>query len=179
MSCLTPGPALVMTRMVPGIPPRRGEPIPAPAWPLTINCWLSASHQMVALRASNSSLVRYSWARSQILGGSVTWASQSKVAKSLVMGAKVCTGMLYLLLQIALSVFEPTRRHRHCVMAREDGVNGRHIRLGNDPTQRSEVLLHLGGLTTAHQRYADHGITRSPAQRELRQGLAIFGRQSF
>src|SRR5712691_10454988 len=97
MSCLTPGPALVITRIVPGIPPRRGEPMPAQALPLTINCWLSASHQMVALRASNSSLVRYSWARSQILGGSVTWASQSKVAKSLVMGANVCTGMLYLL----------------------------------------------------------------------------------
>src|SRR5215467_16208298 len=97
MSCLTPGPALVMTRMVPGIPPRRGEPMPAPALPLTISCWLSASHQIVALRASNSSLVRYAWACSQILGGSVTWASQSKVAKSLVMGANVCTGMLYLL----------------------------------------------------------------------------------
>src|SRR5215831_13256260 len=97
MSCLTPGPALVITRIVPGIPPRRGEPMPAPALPLTINCWLAASHQMVALRASNSSLVRYTWARSQILGGSVTWASQSKVAKSLVMGANVCTGMLYLL----------------------------------------------------------------------------------
>src|SRR5919108_5999783 len=139
MSCLTPGPALVMTRMVPGIPPRRGEPMPAPALPLTINCWLSASHQIVALRAANSSLVRYAWARSQILGGSVTWASQSKVAKSLVMGANVCTGMLYLLsiwpythtsglaprcsplryeeqlVAGALSVFEPTRR-RYRVM---------------------------------------------------------------
>jgi hypothetical protein len=31
------------------------------------------------------------------LGGSVTWASQSKVAKSLVMGANFCTGILYLL----------------------------------------------------------------------------------
>src|SRR5712691_3374128 len=97
MSCLTPGPALVMTRMVPGIPPRRGEPMPAPALPLTMSCWLSVSHQIVALRASNSSLVRYAWARSQILGGSVTWASQSKVAKSLVIGANCCTGMLYLL----------------------------------------------------------------------------------
>src|SRR5215475_1791298 len=159
MSCLTPGPALVMTRMVPGIPPRRGEPIPAPAWPLTINCWLSASHQMVAFRASNSSPVRYSWARSQILGGSVTCASQSKVAKSLVMGANVCTGMLYLLSKMMLSVFEPTRWQRHRVMTGKDGVNGSHICPGNGPAQGPEVLLHLSGLTTAHQRHADHGIT--------------------
>src|SRR5262249_29936590 len=179
MSCLTPGPALVMTRMVPGIPPRREEPMPAPALPLTINCWLAASHQIMALMASNSSLVKYSGARSQIWGGSERGESQSKVAKSLVMGATVCTGMLYLLSQMALSVFEPTRRHRHRVMAREDGVNGRHIRPGNGPTQRPEVLLHLGGLATTHQCHADHGITRSPAQRELRQGLVIFGRQGF
>src|SRR5262245_3963816 len=106
MSCLTPGPALVMTRMVPGIPPRRGEPMPAPALPLTINCWLSVSHQIVALRASNSSLVKYSWARSQILGGSVTWASQSKVAKSLVMGANVCTGMLSLLSKLLCTHYD-------------------------------------------------------------------------
>src|SRR5262245_15352594 len=143
MSCLTPGPALVMTRMVPGIPPRRGEPMPAPALPLTINCWLSASHQMVALRASNSSLVRYAWARSQILGGSVTWASQSKVAKSLVMGANVCTGMLSLLLlcTMAFIVFKPARRHRHRIMAGKDGVDGRHICRGDGPAQRPEVLL--------------------------------------
>src|ERR671925_1005739 len=140
MSCLTPGPALVMTRMVPGMPPRRGEPMPAPALPLTMSCWLSASHQIVALRASNSSLIRYAWARSQILGGSVTWASQSKVAKSLVMGANVCTGMLYLLSKMVLSVFEPTRRHRHRVMARKDGVNSGHIGLGNGPAQCPEVL---------------------------------------
>src|SRR5919202_1253692 len=176
MSCLTPGPALVMTRIVLGIPPRRGEPMPAPALPLTMSCWLSASHQIVALRAANSSSVRYSWARSQILGGSVTWASQSKVAKSLVMGANVCTGMLSLLSKMALSVFEPARRHCHRAMAGKDGVNGRHIRPGNGPAQRPEVLLHLGGLTTAHQRHADYGMTQGPAQGKLRQGLVIFGR---
>src|SRR6266704_3984370 len=109
MSCLTPGPAFVMTRIVPGIPPRRGEPMPAPALPLTINCWVSASHQIVALRASNSSLVRYSEARSQILGGSVTWASQSKVAKSLVIGANVCTGMLSLLSQLLYTHYDIKR----------------------------------------------------------------------
>src|SRR5262245_61055723 len=118
MSCLTPGPALVMTRMVPGTPPRRGEPIPAPALPLTTNCWLSASHQIVALRASNSSGVRYAWARSQILGGSVTWASQSKVAKSLVMGANVCTGMLCFLSTCAsdLAGERVVQRHLGCAV---------------------------------------------------------------
>ena len=88
MSCLTPGPALVMTRIVPGIPPLRGEPSPTPARPLTIKRRLSASHQIVCFNASSSSRVRNSCARSQISGGSVTCASQSKVAKSLVIGTK-------------------------------------------------------------------------------------------
>jgi hypothetical protein len=78
-----------MTRIVPGMPPLRGEPSPTPARPLTINRRLSASHQIVCFNASSSSRVRKSLARSQISGGSVTWASQSKIAKSLVIGAKV------------------------------------------------------------------------------------------
>ena len=72
MSCLTPGPALVMTRTVPGMPPVRGEPRPIPARPLTISSRLSASHQIVCFSASSSSRVRNSCARSQINGGSVT-----------------------------------------------------------------------------------------------------------
>src|SRR5215470_5533973 len=100
MSCLRPGPATVVTRITPGAPPIFWTPAPAPTLPLTSNCWVAGSHQHVALRASNSSVVRYAWARSHILGGSVMWASQSKVAKSLVMGANVWTGMLYLLSQL-------------------------------------------------------------------------------
>src|SRR5215831_7241353 len=93
MSCLTPGPAFVITRIVPGTPPLRGEPSPTPARPLTISRRLSASHQIVRFNASSSSRVRKSWARSQISGGSVTCASQSKVAKSFFIGAKRWTGI--------------------------------------------------------------------------------------
>src|SRR5205814_4499720 len=98
MSCLRPGPARVRTLTIPGVPPMRWDPRPAPALPLTMSCLVSASNHMVVLRASSSSLVSQSLARSQIQGGSVTWASQSKVGKSLVIGANFCTGMLHLLL---------------------------------------------------------------------------------
>src|SRR5207247_6918008 len=98
MSCLRPGPARVRTLTIPGVPPMRWDPRPAPALPLTINCLVSASNHMVVLRAASSSLVSQSLARSHIQGGSVTWASQSKVGKSLVIGANFCTGMLHLLL---------------------------------------------------------------------------------
>ena len=70
--------------------------MPTPALPLTISCLLSESNQIVVLSACNSSSERYSWARSQITGGSVTCASQSKVAKSLVIGSNRCTGMGHL-----------------------------------------------------------------------------------
>ena len=73
--------------MRPRRPPISWEPMPDPGTPFTISCLLSASNHMVVLRASSSSLVSQSLARSQIQGGSVTWASQSKVGKSLVMGA--------------------------------------------------------------------------------------------
>src|SRR4051794_8283165 len=63
-----------------------------------MSCLVSASNHMVVLRASSSSLVSQSLARSHIQGGSVTWASQSKVGKSLVMGANCCMGILGLLL---------------------------------------------------------------------------------
>src|SRR5215472_14663640 len=82
-----------MTRIVPGIPPLRGEPRPTPARPLTIKSRLSASHQIVRFSASSSSRVRNSCARSQISGGSVTCASQSNVAKSLVIAGNICTGI--------------------------------------------------------------------------------------
>src|SRR5215813_3780331 len=62
-----------------------------------MSCLVSASYHMVVLRASSSSLVSQSLACSQIQGGSVTWASQSNVGKSFVIGANCCTGMLHLL----------------------------------------------------------------------------------
>ena len=70
--------------------------MPTPALPLTMSCLLSESNQIVVLSACSSSSERYSWARSQMTGGSVTWASQSKVAKSLVIGSNRCTGMAHL-----------------------------------------------------------------------------------
>ena len=101
MSCFTPGPALLITRIVPGMPPRRGEPMPTPALPSTISCWVSLSHQIVARSASISSRVRNSLARSQISGGSVTCASQSNVGKSLVIGSKVWIGMATLRVSVS------------------------------------------------------------------------------
>jgi hypothetical protein len=71
---------------------------------LTISNRPSASHQIVRFSASSSSRVRKSLARSQISGGSVTCASQSNVAKSLLIGAKRWTGMLCLLGNDAASV---------------------------------------------------------------------------
>src|SRR5262252_4014914 len=68
-----------------------------------MSCLVSASNHMVVFRASISSLVSQSLARSQIQGGSVTWASQSKVGKSLVMGANCCKGMLHLLLCLSIT----------------------------------------------------------------------------
>ena len=61
-----------------------------------MSCSLSESNQIVVLSACSSSSDRCSWARSQMTGGSVTWASQSKVAKSLVIGSNRCTGMGHL-----------------------------------------------------------------------------------
>src|SRR5712692_1622904 len=97
MLCLRPGPAEVRILTTAGVPPIRWEPRPAPAWPLTMSCLVSASNHMVVLRASSSSVVSQSFARSQIQGGSVTWASQSKVRKSLVIGANFWMGMRHLL----------------------------------------------------------------------------------
>src|SRR5262245_30666114 len=105
MLCLRPGPADVRTLTTPGVPPIRWEPRPAPPWPLTISCLVSASNRMVVLRASSSSVLSQSFACSQIQGGSVTWASQSKVGKSFVMGANCCTGMLHLLRVVLLWLY--------------------------------------------------------------------------
>ena len=73
---------------MPGVPPTRCAPMPELARPLTTSERASASYQIDAFRASTSSWLSHSLARSQIHGGSATWASQSKVGKRLVMGAK-------------------------------------------------------------------------------------------
>jgi hypothetical protein len=62
--------------------PTARVPSPTPARPLTINRRLSSSHQIVCFNASSSS-ARQEILSAQISGGSVTCASQSKVAKSL------------------------------------------------------------------------------------------------
>ena len=183
MSCLTPGPALVMTRIVPGMPPLARRADADPARPLTINCRLSASHQIVRFRASNSSRVRNSWARSQISGGSVTCASQSKVAKSLVIGANVEPAWCFLLDRVATgfrrrisppaSPAAPSR-----LVAGEDGVDLGHVR-GRDRDQPSAPRFppprRGGGTRPAPVLTA--GWLERPAQRELRQTLAVLGGQ--
>src|SRR6266849_2348455 len=83
------------------------------------------------------------------------------------------------MLSSSLFVFEPALRHRHRAMAGKDRVDRGHVVRGYVPAQCPEVFLNLGGLAEAHQRRADHWIARGPAQRELRQCLAILGRQSF
>ena len=93
MSCLRPGPASESTFTMPGVPPTRCAPMPAPARPFTTSWRVSASYQMDVFKASYSSGASHSLARSQIHGGSATWASQSKVGKLLVIGANFWTGM--------------------------------------------------------------------------------------
>ena len=100
MSCLSPGPARERIFTTPGVPPIRCEPRPVPAWPLTISCLVSWSNHIVVLSASSSSFVSQSLACSQIQGGSVTCASQSKVGKSLVIGANFWVGIRSLLWDI-------------------------------------------------------------------------------
>src|SRR5262245_23006415 len=78
--------------------------MPAPAWPLIMSCLVSASNHIVVLRASSSSLLSQSLARSHIQAGSVTWASQSKVGKSFVIGANFWIGMLFLLCLVRIRV---------------------------------------------------------------------------
>src|SRR5262245_57675026 len=64
---------------------------------------------------------------------------------------------------VALIVFEPARWYRHRTVAGETGVNGCHIRFGNGPAQRPQVLFHLRRLAAAHQGHTDDGITCGPA----------------
>src|SRR5215470_4897570 len=80
-----------------------------------MSCLVSASNHMVVLRASSSSLVSQSLARSHIQGGSVTWASQSKVGKSFVMGANCWMGILGLLwgIQMVAKQYSESIRHKH------------------------------------------------------------------
>src|SRR5215475_4485984 len=181
MSCFTPGPALLITRIVPGMPPRLGEPIPTPALPSTINCWVSLSHQIVARSASISSRVRNSLARSQMSGGSVTCASQSKVGKSLVIGSKVWIGMGCSLSASGgrLVVLQPALRLRDGVVSREDGVDLSQL-LGRElPSEGAEILLDLLRPAEAHERGRDRLVADSPGERELRQGLAMAGRDAL
>ena len=83
--------------MVPGPVFGIGEKLFTSAFPLISNWFVSAWYHIVDFRASSSSLVRWSAAWAQIFAGSTTWASQSKVGKSLVIGLNLWTGKVDLL----------------------------------------------------------------------------------
>ena len=70
MSCFRPGPASRTMSIKPGPVFGVGEKLLTSALPLTSNCFDSTSYHIVDFRASSSSLVRLSAARSQILAGS-------------------------------------------------------------------------------------------------------------
>src|SRR5208282_5190324 len=170
MSCLRPGPASERTFTIPALPPICCDPIPVFAWPLTTSCLLAGSNQMLLFSASNSSVVSQSFARSQSHGGSVTCASQSKVGKFLVIGANFWTGIAP---PPRLFGFQPRVRHRVHAVAREDRIDLLHVGVRYRPSDRAHVVLHFALVAASDQRRADDGIRERPAQRELRQRLAV------
>src|SRR5712691_3477819 len=117
--------------------------------------------RVVSLRAKRSNLVQE---RARL------WPRDCFVASLLAMTAN-CPGHPL--------IFKPARRHRHAAMPGQDSVDLRHIGGGNGPAESSEVLCHLGRLTKANQRCADHRVAQGPAQCELRQSLAVFRREAL
>src|SRR6266403_2610332 len=76
-------------------------------------------------------------------------------------------------------VFEPTRRHGHCTVTRENCVDLGHVVVADLPAERAQVLGHLSGCTKTDQCGADDRVAQRPAQRKLRQALAVFYRQAL
>src|SRR5437764_10769496 len=76
-------------------------------------------------------------------------------------------------------IFKPARRHGNAAMPGENSVNLRHIDIGDGPAERSQVLCHLGRFAKADERRAYNRTAQGPAQRELRQSLAVFRREAL
>src|SRR5712671_397855 len=76
-------------------------------------------------------------------------------------------------------IFKPTWRYRNAAMPGENRVNLRHIDAGDGPAESSQVFRHLGRFAKADERRAYHRIAQGPAQRELRQSLAVFCREAL
>src|SRR5882762_6574639 len=76
-------------------------------------------------------------------------------------------------------VFEPTRRHGHCTVTRENCVDLCHVGVADIPAEGSQVLGHLGGCPETDQRGAADRVAQRPAQRKLRQALAVLYRQAL
>src|SRR5476651_1368373 len=100
---------------------------------------------MVERSASISSRVRNSEARSQISGGSVTWASQSKVAKVFVIGAKRWTGMVHppFFGSGGRIVLQPAWWFGDDIVASEHRIDRGHVVLRDCEAKRAKVFLHL------------------------------------
>src|SRR6516162_501083 len=74
-------------------------------------------------------------------------------------------------------VFEPTGRHGYRTVTRQDRVDLFHVGATDFPAERAEIFSHLARRAETDQRRADNRVAQSPAQSELRQGLAVFGRK--
>ena len=62
-------------------------------------------------------------------------------------------------------------------MASKNGVDLRHVGVTDLPAECAQVLGNLRGRAEADQRRADNRVAQRPAQRQLRQGLAVFRRE--
>src|SRR5215831_16516733 len=74
-------------------------------------------------------------------------------------------------------ILQPTRRLGNRAIAGEDSIDLGHIGVADLPAERAQVFTHFGGRAEADQRGADDWVAQCPAQCELRQALAVFGRE--
>src|SRR6516162_3340539 len=75
---------------------------------------------------------------------------------------------------LAYLIFEPPRRHGHAAVPGEDLIDLSHVGGRNGPAEGAQVFRYLGGLAKADQCGADDWVAQRPAQRKLRQRLAVF-----
>src|SRR6202047_1851377 len=76
-------------------------------------------------------------------------------------------------------VCEPARRHGYRTVAAENGIDLRHVGAADLPAESAQVLSHLGGRAESDQCGADDRVPQGPAQRELRQTLAVIRGQGL
>ena len=74
-------------------------------------------------------------------------------------------------------IFKPARWNSHGTVPGEDGIDLGHISAADLPAERASVFTHFSRRAKTDQRRADDWVAQCPAQCELRQALAIFGRE--